>query len=201
MAKTLKPHIVLFVEGDTDKVFFEALLVYYRTTSTTPINSCEVCDLQGVSRYSTKVMGKLENEILPNVRKKGFVVKAVCCSYDTDVFEFAERPVVDWNKVKRNIKCLGITHFCQIEVKSSIEDWLLADKEGISKFLKLKTIPPISGNSGNQKMMDFFRKAKRVYVKGRSVLEFISFLDLSKIRSTFKEPLSEFEVLLNVTLG
>lgn len=98
MKKTLKSHIVLFVEGDTDKVFFEALLRFYHKNSLTPVNSCEVRNLQGVSRYSTKVLGKLENEIIPNAHKKNLEVKAVCCSYDTDVFEFTERPVVDWSK-------------------------------------------------------------------------------------------------------
>ena len=38
--------------------------------------------------------------------------KAVCCSYDTDVFEYAERPVVDWNRVETEVKRMGIRNFC-----------------------------------------------------------------------------------------
>jgi hypothetical protein len=87
-----KSHIVIFVEGDTDQIFFEGLLEYYRNHSSTPVHSCEVKNLKGVSRYTSKVIGKLKNEICPKARKKGMEVKAVCCSYDTDVFEFAERP-------------------------------------------------------------------------------------------------------------
>lgn len=45
----LKPHIVIFVEGDTDQIFFEGLLEYYRKNSTTSIHSCEVKNLKGVS--------------------------------------------------------------------------------------------------------------------------------------------------------
>lgn len=89
-----KSHIVIFVEGDTDQIFFEGLLEYYRNHSSTPVHSCEVKNLKGVSRYTSKVIGKLKNEICPKARKKGMEVKAVCCSYDTDVFEFAERPIV-----------------------------------------------------------------------------------------------------------
>lgn len=56
------------------------------------------------------------------------------------------------------------------------------------------------GNSGNQKMMNLFRKAKRVYLKGKSIVEFIDHLDLSKIRMVNRKTLSEFETLLNITI-
>lgn len=35
-----KSHIVIFVEGDTDQIFFEGLLEYYRNHSSTPVHSC-----------------------------------------------------------------------------------------------------------------------------------------------------------------
>ena len=72
-----KSHIVIFVEGDTDQIFFEGLLEYYRNHSSTPVHSCEVKNLKGVSRYTSKVIGKLKNEICPKARKKGMEVKAV----------------------------------------------------------------------------------------------------------------------------
>lgn len=87
-----KRHVVIFVEGDTDKLFFDRLVQYYRQTSTTPVASCEVRNLHGVSRYASKLTGKLQGQIIPAAAKKGMEVKAVCCSYDTDVFEYAERP-------------------------------------------------------------------------------------------------------------
>ena len=55
-----KSHIVIFVEGDTDQIFFEGLLEYYRNHSSTPVHSCEVKNLKGVSRYTSKVIGKLK---------------------------------------------------------------------------------------------------------------------------------------------
>ena len=112
----LKPHIVIFVEGDTDQIFFEGLLEYYRKHSSTPIHSCEVKNLKGVSRYTSKVIGKLKNEICPKAHKKGMEVKAVCCSYDTDVFEFAERPIVDWKKVDGLWRALGRDMLLTLEV-------------------------------------------------------------------------------------
>lgn len=177
-------HIVIFVEGDTDKVFFDKLVEYYRKHSKTKVNSCEVRNLKGVSRYSSKVLGKLKNEILPAARKKGMIVKAVCCSYDTDVFEFSERPVVNWNKVRKEVKAIHINEFYQIRVKQMIEDWLLDDISGLCRYLKLKKMPAaLQGKDGYQKIQSLFRHANKIYLKGNSVKNFIDELDLSVIRN------------------
>ena len=56
--------IVIFVEGDTDEVFFKALLDYYKASSQVPLTPCEVINLKGVTRYTSKLMAKLRNEIL-----------------------------------------------------------------------------------------------------------------------------------------
>ncbi len=200
MGDKQKAHIVIFAEGDTDKVFFDALLNYYRKNSQKPICSCEVRNLQGVSRYTSKVSGKLTNEICPNARKKGMEVKAVCCSYDTDVFEFSERPVVDWNKVKREVKRIGIKEFCQIRVESMMEDWLLEDLQGLCSFLKLNSVPTIIGKNGHAKIQQLFRKANKVYLKGQSVKTFLDKLDIRLIRDKRIKALSELELLLNVEL-
>ena len=71
-----KKHIVLFVEGDTDKVFFEQLLKYYRQQSTSPLNSCEVRNLHGVTRYSNKVN---------KVYLKGLSIESFIASLDMGV--------------------------------------------------------------------------------------------------------------------
>jgi hypothetical protein len=196
----LKPHIVIFVEGDTDKIFFDALLNFYRSHSATPLHSCEVRNLKGVSRYTSKVTGKLQNEICPNANKKGLEVKAVCCSYDTDVFEFAERPVVDWGKVEREVKRLGIEEFCQIRVKSMIEDWLLDDMDGICRYLRLSPVQKLVGTSGYVKIQQLFKCANKVYLKGISIKAFIDDIDLAIIQNHRKQMLMELERLLNVSI-
>ena len=66
-----KAHVVIFVEGDTDKLLFDALMRYYRQQYSAGIASCEVRNLHGVSRYMSKVSGKLRNQIIPTVEKKG----------------------------------------------------------------------------------------------------------------------------------
>ena len=46
------------------------------------------------------MMAKLKNEILPDARKGGNMVQAVCCSYDTDVFEVRNPLIVNWDGLR-----------------------------------------------------------------------------------------------------
>lgn len=201
-AKDLKPHVVIFVEGDTDVVLFGHLVDYYRKVSTTPVHSCEIQNLKGVSRYaSSKFVGKLQSEIIPRAEKKGEKVYAVCCSYDTDVFEDEESPIVDWTKIKKSLLRLGIEQFCTVEVKSAIEDWLLDDIEGLCSFLKLKDVPRnIKGNNGYAKLLTLFKRCGKVYTKGLSIEDFLNAISMEKIRKARKTALAELEVVLNVSI-
>lgn len=63
---------------------------------------------------------------------------AVCCCYDTDVFEFSERPPVDWKSVKAIVTSLGINYFVEVKVDQMIEDWLLDDLEALERILNVK---------------------------------------------------------------
>lgn len=47
--------IIILVEGDTDEVFFKALLDYYRSSSQAPLTPCGVINLKGVTRYASKL--------------------------------------------------------------------------------------------------------------------------------------------------
>lgn len=201
-AKELKPHVVIFVEGDTDLIVFGRLVAYYRRVSTTPVHSCEIQNLKGVSRYaSSKFVGKLRGEIIPKAAKKGEKVYAVCCSYDTDAFEDEESPIVGWKKIRKSILRLGIEQFCTIEVKSAIEDWLLDDLEGLCSFLKLKEVPRnIKGNNGYAKLLALFKRCGKVYTKGLSIEDFLDAISIEKIRNVRKSALAELETVLNVTI-
>ena len=99
---------MIFVEGDTDEVFFKALLAYYAQVSTHSILPYDVCNLKGVTRYTSKLLAKLRNEYLPKSRKGGYKIKTVCCSYDTDVFEKKNPQIVNWSTISRSVKRMGV---------------------------------------------------------------------------------------------
>ena len=130
--------IIIFVEGDTDEEFFKAMLEYYKSVSQTELVPCEVCNLKGVTRYTSKLLAKLKNDILPDAKSKNINIKTVCCSYDTDVFEVRNPLMVNWDSISKSIKRIGVENFIRIGVCSSIEDWILDDMEGLCAYLKLK---------------------------------------------------------------
>jgi len=191
--------IVIFVEGDTDEVFFKALLEYYKSVSRTELVPCDVCNLKGVTRYTSKLLAKLKNDILPDAKSKNINIRTVCCSYDTDVFEVRNPLIVNWDSIRKSVKRMGVENFIRIGVCSSIEDWILDDMEGLCAYLKLKQIPNVlKGTDGNAKLSDLYSKARRTYSKGYATHEMIKNLDLSKIRVKHQSVLNELEEALGV---
>lgn len=194
--------VVLFVEGETDEVFFKALIDYYRTVSTSEMHPCKIYNLRGVTRYSSKLLAKLKNDCLPDAKNKGYRIQTVCCSYDTDVFEVRNPLMVDWSALRKAVKRMGIEEFIQLGIKSSIEDWLLCDQEGICRFLKLKDVPKtLKGNNGNEKLNDLFGRAKKVYQKGYQTKDLVASLDMGVLRNKNKDFLEPLERALNVTVS
>lgn len=192
---------MIFVEGDTDKLFFDRLVQYYRQESSVPIASCEVRNLHGVSRYNGKLAGKLKGQIIPAAERKGMEVQAVCCSYDTDVFEYAERPVVDWSRVAAEVRRLGIREFCEVKVEQMMEDWLLDDMNGVCGYLKLKKTPAsVKGRNGYERILNLYKLANNVYVKGLGAGALIAALDMGVIREKRKAALEGLEKVLGVKI-
>jgi len=191
--------VIIFVEGDTDEVFFKVLLEHYKNINQTELVPCDVCNLKGVTRYTSKLLAKLKNEILPNAKSKNISIQTVCCSYDTDVFEVRNPLMVNWDSIRKSVKRMGVDNFIRIGVCSSIEDWILDDIESICTYLKLKQIPnSLKGTDGNAKLCDLYSKARRTYSKGYVTCEMIKTLDMEKIRSKHFSVLKELEDALGV---
>ena len=190
--ETKLTQIVIFVEGDTDEVLFKTLIEHYRAISKTELRPCKICNLKGVTRYSSKLVAKLQNEYLPEARKKGYQIQTICCSYDTDVFEVRNPLIVNWDTLRKTVKRMGIQEFLQLGIRSSIEDWLLCDMQGICSYLGLTNIPKsLKGNDGNAKLNDLYSKARRIYQKGYQVKELVASLDMSVIRKKNADALAE----------
>lgn len=193
----IKIQVVLFVEGDTDEVLFKALIDYYKGVSKTELNPCRICNLRGVTRYTSKLIAKLQNELIPNSLKGRYKIQTVCCSYDTDVFEVRNPLMVNWDALRKTISRMGIKDFIQLGIRSSIEDWILCDMEGICRYLKLKSIPKsLKGNDGNAKLNDLYGKVRRVYLKGYQTKELVAALDMAVIRNKNKDVLKDLEKAL-----
>ena len=200
--KLMNPsHVLIFVEGDTDEVFFKALIDYYASVSSNKLLPYDVCNLKGVTRYSSKLLAKLKNEYLPTAKTGSYKIKTVCCSYDTDVFEVKQPQIVKWDAIGKSIKRMGIDEFIRVGVKSSIEDWILDDMHGICNFLRLKQVPSsLKGINGYQKLLDLYNKARKTYKKGYETKELINALDMSAIRNKRQDVLAPLEEALGVVM-
>ena len=194
-------HVLIFVEGDTDEVFFKALIDYYASVSSNKLLPYEVCNLKGVTRYSSKLLAKLKNEYLPTAKLGSYKIKTVCCSYDTDVFEVKQPQIVKWDDIGKSVKRMGIDEFIRVGVKSSIEDWILNDIHSICNFLRLKQVPSsLKGINGYQKLLDLYNKARKTYKKGYETKELINALDMSAIRNKRQDVLAPLEEALGVVM-
>ena len=191
--------VILFVEGDTDEVFFKQLLQYYSGVSTSPLVPCKICNLRGVTRYPTKLQAKLKNDFLPAAKQKNVSIEAVCCSYDTDVFDAGNPLIVNWDALRRSVLKMGVKVFVQLGIKSCIEDWILCDLSGICTFLKLKDVPKsLKGADGNAKLTNLYSTVNKVYQKGYQAKALIAALDMALIREKNKTVLKELENVLGV---
>ncbi len=200
--KLMNPsHVLIFVEGDTDEVFFKTLIDYYTSASSSKLLPYDICNLKGVTRYSSKLLAKLKNEYLPTAKTGSYKIKTVCCSYDTDVFEVKQPQIVKWDAIGKSVKRMGIDEFIRVGVKSSIEDWILDDMHGICNFLRLKQVPSsLKGINGYQKLLDLYNKARKTYKKGYETKELINALDMSAIRNKRQDVLAQLEDALGVVI-
>jgi hypothetical protein len=193
----MKKYVVIFVEGETDEEFFKKLLAYYKETSTKELCACKVVNVRGIGRYESKAIAKLKREIKPKIEKDGDILNAVCCSYDTDAFEFAEKPPVDWRKIKAEVKKMGIPYFTEIKARLMVEDWFLKDVDGLCSFLKIERPKNLTGNSGLDKIKTLFKRGNKIYQKGRYSNKFLEHTNIALIRSEIANELKDLEKLLN----
>jgi hypothetical protein len=200
--KNKKTVTVVFVEGDADELIIRRLLDYYRENGWRCQDDLEIRNINGFP-YERKMKSKL-TQILQTANNTQIVFNTVFCEYDTDIYEKGIQEKPDWKKVKDNLKRqYDICHFSRIEAKTSIEDWMLDDMDGLLQALGLPkdTIP--KGNTGQEKVKNLFLKKSMVYDRHKGKLKIkpiIDKLDISKIREARKMELKDFEKLLGVNI-
>lgn len=194
-----KDFVVLFVEGETEKEFYGALMKFYFDNHKPVISGYKVINIKGISRFETKVSTKLKYEILP--KHSASSLKVICC-YDTDVFELAQKPPTNWQIVKRKVNDLGINSFFEIKAVSMIEDWFLKDIQGLCQYLNIEEPKKIEGKNGLEKIKSLFKRGKKpkIYQKGSYSHKFLPNLDFLKIRNSVNNELSIIETVLGVVI-
>ena len=195
----MKTHILLYVEGDTEDVLFPAIIKYYKQTFSCADIEVHIENLKGIGKYSGKAKGILR-QLMNKIKKDGDTLKVVLCSYDTDAFEFKSNPPIDWKKLKKEFENItGKKNITLIPIKSSIEDWLLSDIDGLCKYLRIKKKPQrLSGNNGFDKISHWFKQHGKVYYKGYDSKVIINHIDIEKITTTHSAELEPIRKALGI---
>lgn len=180
MAKK-KRCVIIFTEGETEIEFYDYLINKVKENNNVEkFNADKIIKktLKGISKFDKKLINKFQYDILP---KYGDYEITVFLCYDTDVFEDCQKPVVDWQKVEKELLNYGVKKVNHIKANKCIEDIFLLDIPGICKYLNIDPIKNINGINGVDKMKKLFLKGNRIYQKGYKCEGFIKHLDIDYI--------------------
>jgi hypothetical protein len=171
--------VVIFVEGDTEEKFYKNMLSILRNKSGGRF-PCNVVpkNVKGVGNYKNKVGRIFEKKIKVDYPDSYY---SVLLCYDSDVFELAQKPHIDWDDVIKDLKSKGANEVHKVLAKKSIEDWFLYDIQGILKYLGLSKDTKIPNGTGVKRLQLIFRKGSKTYIKGQRNDKFIECLDIEKI--------------------
>lgn len=189
---------VLFVEGDTEVEFYKQVIANARKLH--PAGKfdtyIEYRSVGGVGGFKNIALRKFIKQVKTKYDNDcEFTV--VLCS-DTDVFEFASKPPIKWNEVKKELEANGAKKVIHVQAKRSIEDWFLYDLEGILKFLRLAKNTKVSGKNGYDKLQRLYKQANKIYYKGIKSNGMIAHLDIDKIADEVKDQLNPLYKVLGV---
>lgn len=180
MAKK-KRCVIIFTEGETEIEFYDYLINKVKENNNVEkFNADKIIKktLKGISKFDKKLINKFQYDILP---KYGDYEITVFLCYDTDVFEDCQKPVVDWQKVEKELLNYGVKKVNHIKANKCIEYIFLLDIPGICKYLNIDPIKNINGINGVDKMKKLFLKGNRIYQKGYKCEGFIKHLDIDYI--------------------
>ncbi len=190
--------LVLFVEGDTEVEFYKQVIANARKLN--PLGRFDTCieyrNVRGVGGFKNIALRKFTKEIKIKYDKDcEFTI--VLCS-DTDVFDFASKPPVKWDEVKKELLAGGACKIIHVQAKRCIEDWFLYDIEGILGFLRLGKNTKVSGKNGYDKLQRLYKQANKVYYKGIQSNGMIARLDIEKIANAVEDQLNPLYKALGV---
>ncbi len=184
MSNRKKTIVVIYTEGETDKVFYDRLLSYIKTKANGNkfvVDEIKKSNISGIGNFKIKLINKFKKEI--NIQKYKDYNKIVVLCYDEDVFELVnQKPPIDRIQLEKDLKVEGAQKVIHLVAKSSIEDVFLIDIENIIKTLHIsqKSTNNLTGN-GFQKLKTLYKKTNNIYVKGAKVEPFVHKLDIEKI--------------------
>jgi len=188
--------IIFITEGDTDAYFYEQVLTALDLKQRF-IGRFKIINSKSVAKIQNKGFNKCREYIKDKKISTAYIF--VC--FDEDVFHRNQKPPLNYAQLKTRLKGLaGVELVEKIVATKQIEDWFLLDLEGICQYLNIK-VKDVSG-TGEERLKQLFKKANKVYVKGRNIEngKFIDSLDMDLVTSKMKAQLTIIEKIITSSL-
>ena len=207
--------VALIFEGDTEKVFYLALLQYFCSKHPGSSISKHTDQTTGEVFYSldngtdnilikTNIVGTISQ-----VTNSGAWFSSRCHSayknlewtvvlcYDTDEYlsSYSKFQEGDWKDLRKSLKRSKAKTIIDMASNADIEDTMLLDINGVFSYLEMPVSSIPSGSKGKRKMKKLFRlKGPGVaYHEGERAKGLIDALDFRIIMSKSKIPFAELE--------
>ena len=178
--------IVLFVEGETECEFYKALIRFLRDINGGRLNCIiEYQVLKGVGNFCSKAERILRKDLMNRQKYHDLIFKVILC-YDTDVFDRNENRVqINWTAIEKTMRKNNVADVFHIKASASIEDWFLADSDGVKRFLNISRAADISRYKGLKGLKQLCSEHGRRYAKGVKCEGLVSALDISRILRSY----------------
>lgn len=216
MDTCFKKGIAFILEGDTEKIFYTALLRYLCTKHVgvsfekhSDPSSGEIFYTIGTEHQKVLVMFNVVGTISQIANSGNWFEKrcynrfkdiewCVFLCYDTDnyipnISKFYEG---DWKELRKAISKHKSCSIIDLAAEADIEDIILIDEASIFSFLRIAPIPIPSGSKGKIRLRKLFRSKGRgcAYHAGDRAEPLINALDFEKIISHSPVQLHQIEL-------
>lgn len=193
--------ILLLYEGDTEGEFYRRVIrlrIPDRKIRITYDN------LKGITtNINKKVLGKILKHLSNNKHENRI---NVFVAIDREGDRTIESPL-DIAKLMATLaeETNRVAEVIEIIATQDIESWFFIDIEGIYSYLKVPVTqrnPAKYQNTeafNNRNLSNLFRAYNRVYMKGKSVADFVEHLDMDKIYNECQELREGIEKMLSLT--
>ena len=184
MTRADLPYTLVFVEGDTEILFYKRIREKYFENA-----RCKIINLEGNWSIIQKVLDKTTAHL--NAHPETEFIVCICIDKDSR----SSKAPIDMQLIEEelknypNIKSENIRLFLAVQ---DIESWFFHDIEGIYSFLKFPTsrlkIRKFSTveKLNHQDLSKLFKEAKTDYRKGYASENFINNINLEIIRKKSK---------------
>ena len=189
----MKKRLTIFVEGETDELFFRLLVsILFQTAHKKPwdkerlifVSLDGICNAEAIIRDSI-----LE---IPN---KDRFSDSVCLIHDTDAFEYQKKPPVHFERVERVAK-ENHCGFFPVPITHNIEDMIAFSLQEIRKYLGVpESFVLPKGCDGLTVLKKLHKEVGRFYVKGHKsegLLRCLDYPSISKKYCSALKPLCDY---------